>query len=384
MQTLQGCIRNNLPTMSTAKTTINRGGSVEASLADQEQTSPESLSNVTRPTSHPSSRWGQSNDERYVPTNRLAHYPSRRTPGMQNATSCTHASGRACLNTAGDSLNHEEIPTPSSAGLSVLATVVGTDHKTSWRARTMSSDYSESHQPKDVEASPETDGLDEARHPAPVSALNPIPDLYENLYEHAPTPYVKMLLAIDLIPNWYTLIAGFSTWILLAGFVLFPATFASWATRPTGTAEYEIAALMRDMPLLVIAWVCTGVGGAGMIWMWWKWRKNYLWVVSRVFVPGLLNSVAGIITTVTSAYETEGNLSGSSVRATIIVTGAVAVICGILVVIYQCVFIRRLRKEHNGMENERETRRRNARERKGEVVQVEVGAETLKPCKELV
>lgn len=69
--------------------------------------------------------------------------------------------------------------------------------------------------------------------------------------------------------------------------------------------------------------------------------------------PGLLNSVAGIIATVTNAYETQGNLSSSNVRATIIVTGTVAVICGVLVMIYQCVFIRRLRKDHERTEGER-------------------------------
>lgn len=93
------------------------------------------------------------------------------------------------------------------------------------------------------------------------------------------------------------------------------------------------------------------------------WRGGDDWVVVEVETklhliphdarPGLLNSVAGIIATVTNAYETQGNLSSSNVRATIIVTGTVAVICGVLVMIYQCVFIRRLRKDHERIERER-------------------------------
>jgi hypothetical protein len=37
-----------------------------------------------------------------------------------------------------------------------------------------------------------------------------------------------MLLALDDIPNYWNLLASFFTWILLAGFLLFPGTFTSW------------------------------------------------------------------------------------------------------------------------------------------------------------
>ena len=42
------------------------------------------------------------------------------------------------------------------------------------------------------------------------------------------TRYVNMLLALDDIPNYWNLLASFFTWILLAGFLLFPGTFTSW------------------------------------------------------------------------------------------------------------------------------------------------------------
>lgn len=69
-------------------------------------------------------------------------------------------------------------------------------------------------------------------------------------------------------------------------------------------------------------------------------------------------------------------------RATIVVTGTVAVICGVLVVIYQWVFIRRLRKEHERIEGERDTGKRNAGvivEQKSEEIQPQTRAETFKP-----
>jgi hypothetical protein len=48
-----------------------------------------------------------------------------------------------------------------------------------------------------------------------------------------------MLLALDDIPPFWNLLASFFTWILLAGFLLFPGTFTSWRdeqAQATGTA----------------------------------------------------------------------------------------------------------------------------------------------------
>lgn len=225
--------------MPTTESATIEESSVEGSLPDQERTSPEPHPHVTRTMFLPSSHLGQPNDQRYAVVNQLAHYISRRSSGMHDATSCVHASGRTRINTA--ALNPEEIPAPSSAGPSVATTRVGspgTDRKASWRAYTMSSDHSEPCQPGNPESIP-----------PPISTLHPIPGLHANLYQYQKTPYVEMILAIDFIPNWYTLMAAFFTWILLAGFVLFPATFALWATRPTDTAEYEIVSIIKNMPL---------------------------------------------------------------------------------------------------------------------------------------
>jgi hypothetical protein len=45
--------------------------------------------------------------------------------------------------------------------------------------------------------------------------------------KHMATQYVNMLLALDDIPRLDNLLSNFFTWILLAGFVLFPGTFSS-------------------------------------------------------------------------------------------------------------------------------------------------------------
>ncbi|KDN45854.1 hypothetical protein RSAG8_04687, partial [Rhizoctonia solani AG-8 WAC10335] len=43
----------------------------------------------------------------------------------------------------------------------------------------------------------------------------------------ANTRYMNMLLELDAVPRFHNMLASFFTWVLLAGFVIFPGTFAS-------------------------------------------------------------------------------------------------------------------------------------------------------------
>ncbi|CCM02134.1 uncharacterized protein FIBRA_04211 [Fibroporia radiculosa] len=189
--------------------------------------------------------------------------------------------------------------------------------------------------------------------PAPTPAAKDIhhttqrPALPANLSSQTQTRYVNMLLALDDIPPLFNLLASFFTWILLAGFVLFPGTFASWRNQPAGDTEKQILSIVDDIPLYVIAWVCTAIGAIGMIWLWWRWQNNYIWITNRIFVPGFLNSITGIISTLTSVYGAQAGVFGATAKSTIIVTGVIAVICGLLVIIYQFWLLRTVKKEHD-------------------------------------
>jgi len=96
------------------------------------------------------------------------------------------------------------------------------------------------------------------------------------------TQYVNMLLALDSIPQIHNIMAGFFTWILLAGFVLFPGTFTSLQANQGGVGGAVIGAI-QHLPLFIIAWICTGVGAIGMCWLWYRWQANYIWLVNRIF-----------------------------------------------------------------------------------------------------
>lgn len=101
------------------------------------------------------------------------------------------------------------------------------------------------------------------------------------------TKYVHMLLSLDNIPAAYNLLSSVFTWILLAGYVLFPGTFTTIREKgPEGRndAERWILDTMKNAPLLWVAVICTGVGTLGMLGLWARWRKNYIWVANRIFL----------------------------------------------------------------------------------------------------
>ncbi|KAH0579049.1 hypothetical protein H2248_003208 [Termitomyces sp. 'cryptogamus'] len=101
------------------------------------------------------------------------------------------------------------------------------------------------------------------------------------------TKYVSMLLALDDIPRLHNMMASFFTWILLAGFVLFPGTFTSLQNSETAASSEvgrQVLKAVAHVPLFVIAFLCCGIGAVGMCYLWWKWMDNYLWLVSSIFM----------------------------------------------------------------------------------------------------
>jgi hypothetical protein len=104
------------------------------------------------------------------------------------------------------------------------------------------------------------------------------------------TQYMGMLLGLDTIPRLHNIMASFATWILLAGFIIFPGTFTTIQRLDNSQAVQGNAAAssvldgFKNTPLLVVAGICCGIGAAGMIWLWWTWRTNYVWLLNKIFM----------------------------------------------------------------------------------------------------
>ncbi|KAG1840382.1 hypothetical protein DFJ58DRAFT_810705 [Suillus subalutaceus] len=135
--------------------------------------------------------------------------------------------------------------------------------------------------------------------------------------------------------------------LLALRFILFPGTFTSLEQEQLSGVGAQLLDVVSNIPLYIVAWVCTGIGGVGMIWLWWRWQLNYIWIVTRIFVPGLLNSLAGVISVLSNIYGVQHGTYSTTSKSAIIVTVAVAVVCGCLILLYQFWLLRNLKKEHD-------------------------------------
>lgn len=119
-----------------------------------------------------------------------------------------------------------------------------------------------------------------------------------------------MLLGLDAVSPFHNILASLFVWILLAGYIVFPATFnslqeSSYDDKADTKLKAQALVTARNLPLLYVAGVACGIGIVGCMWLWWKHRGNYVWVINRIFLPSLLNSVAGLVSTLVNVYSAQ-------------------------------------------------------------------------------
>ncbi|KAK9782733.1 hypothetical protein AB5N19_09316 [Seiridium cardinale] len=166
------------------------------------------------------------------------------------------------------------------------------------------------------------------------------------------TRYMEMLLNLDTIPRMHNIYASFFTWITLAGYVVFPATFTSirdLSDNPdvqANAAANTVLDHVKNVPLLVIAAICCGIGAAGMIWLMICWRKNYVWLLNRLLLPGAMNGLAGLIGTLATVYTQQNGDWNITAKVSAIVEGCSIVICGVLFVFFNNLLLARVKRKH--------------------------------------
>ncbi|CAI6337318.1 unnamed protein product [Periconia digitata] len=174
----------------------------------------------------------------------------------------------------------------------------------------------------------------------------------------AQTRYIDMLLELDDVPKLHNFLASGFTWILLAGYIVFPATFNKLQNderldeKANNRLKAEALATARNIPLLYIAAFACGIGVVGSLWLWWKHRKNYVWVINRVFLPALMNSLAGLISTLVNVYTAQEGTFSVTARVTLVVTTACSAVTVLLFLMYNSIMLKWVKMRH-----ERETKK---------------------------
>lgn len=203
-----------------------------------------------------------------------------------------------------------------------------------------------------------------SRHKKTPPHIPPRPTIPLNRQNSVQTRYMSMLLALDTIPRVHNILISFFTWLLLAGFIIFPGTFTSLSTTlssdTSSSFTSSILHSVKNIQLLITGGVCSGVGALGMIYLWYRWRTNYVWLLNRIFLPGFLNSLVGLIGTLINVYSQQDGDWSVTARVTAIVTGSIMVVCGVLFGLYNFWILRRVKRTHgrewigNGQSEEEE------------------------------
>ncbi|KAK3684893.1 hypothetical protein B0T22DRAFT_202185 [Podospora appendiculata] len=174
------------------------------------------------------------------------------------------------------------------------------------------------------------------------------------------TEYMNMLLELDKIPRLHNILASCFAWILLAGFVVIPGSFSSLrALEEAGNGNGNgIITILPDSPTAatVIGFLCMGVGALGAGWLAWRWRANYVWLLNKLYMPVLLNGLAGVISTLTNVYTQQHGQWSTRAIIAMAVEGAVLVVSAGLFGAYNFWLLERVKSEHD-----RSTRRGNRR-----------------------
>nr|XP_036584424.1 PHO85 cyclin-1 [Colletotrichum truncatum]KAF6793942.1 PHO85 cyclin-1 [Colletotrichum truncatum] len=86
---------------------------------------------------------------------------------------------------------------------------------------------------------------------------------------------------------WWSLLAKIFSWLLLAGYIVFPSTFASLRRSQVLESMGRVGQAVSDWAndcLIALASVLSGVASIGLAWLWFKWRTNYVWVYQHIAV----------------------------------------------------------------------------------------------------
>nr|pir hypothetical protein 15E6.200 [imported] - Neurospora crassa [Neurospora crassa] len=152
------------------------------------------------------------------------------------------------------------------------------------------------------------------------------------------TPYMQMLLALDKIPRLHNILVSCFTWILLVAFIIVTGSFHT----PSGSVVY----LMESW--FAVSLGCMALGILGCLWLGIRWRRNYVWLINRLYMPLFLNGLAGVLATLVSVHaQHKGGWCFPAVMA-MAVEGVLMVVSVVSLGLYNFWLLRRVKKFENG------------------------------------
>lgn len=127
----------------------------------------------------------------------------------------------------------------------------------------------------------------------PPSPPRPLPSSQHQRNASFQTRYMNMAMSTERIPRAHNILSNVFAWMILLAFILAPANFCGQADDD----DYDVVSYKPIPSTALLAASCTifGLGSLGMLWLALCWRRNYIWLMNRIYLPLMLNSLAGLI-----------------------------------------------------------------------------------------
>ncbi|KAF2430745.1 hypothetical protein EJ08DRAFT_588585, partial [Tothia fuscella] len=81
---------------------------------------------------------------------------------------------------------------------------------------------------------------------------------------------------------------------------------------------------VQNVKLLPFAGVLFLIGVAGISRLWYKWHRNYVWLITYIFIPSFSHTLIGLLSTLISVFTTQGGHFSITSKVTVIVVA----VCG--------------------------------------------------------
>lgn len=98
--------------------------------------------------------------------------------------------------------------------------------------------------------------------------------------------YIRMLIENDQsVDLYYVILSKVFSWTLLAGYIVLPSTFTTVnrsETFKTMLNNEPVLEAFQNPPLLVLASVLFFMSLAGLTYIWWVWKRNYIWSLNNI------------------------------------------------------------------------------------------------------
>lgn len=101
------------------------------------------------------------------------------------------------------------------------------------------------------------------------------------------TRYMVMCTQSNQARKRYTIGAALFSWLILAGYLVLPNTFTSLQSSKTlseSKGGQLLQSTVQNVKLLPFAGVLCLIGVAGISRLWYKWRRNYVWLITYIFM----------------------------------------------------------------------------------------------------